>query len=357
MSLGNDLASIRKSLGLSLEEIQSSIKIPLLTLESIENDSIFDSTEHNKIYIRSFIRSYARALKLNDEDIVNALDDVEAGIYENNLIAADEDRKSIEAEQKKPKEETPFSLDDVAPPEIQHAPVQSKPDVESVNWADLGKTFASEEQASKNWVLFIIVFFIAALLVIGFFYRQEIIGFFDFSEDQISEPATNTLPTPLAQEEIEEPDSLVNTIIPPEQEEVVQPPQAADNGNQVITRSLSSLDNVLTVSVYAAFEKLEPVRVTSDINGRTNPFWMEQGEAYNFDFNDTLLVRGQYSRMLLLFNGHVIENPAQQYYDPDFDSILLTRSILDDPVYLAPAPSEFPYEVGPPDSLVYRIGY
>lgn len=356
MSLGKDLASIRKELGLSLEEVQSSIKIPLLTLKSIENDSIFDSTEHNNIYIRSFIRSYARALKLNDEDIVKALDDIEAGIYQNDLINADEDRKSIEAEQRKPKEETPFSLDNVSPPEIQHAPIQSKPDVESVNWADLGKTFALKEQASKNWFLFIIVFFIVALLVLGFYYRQEIVGLFDFSEPQISEPITNTFPTPLV-EESETPDSLVNEVIPPDQEEVIQPPQPIENRNQLLTRSISSLDSVLTVSVYAAFEKLEPVRVTSDLNGRTNPFWMEQGEAYNFDFNDTLLVRGQYSRMLLLFNGHVINNPAQQFYDPNFDSILLTRSIFNDPKYLELAPSEFPYDVGPPDSLVYRIGY
>lgn len=349
MSLGKDLASIRKELGLSLEEIQSSIKIPLLTLKSIENDTIFDSTEHNNIYIRSFVRSYARALKLNDDDIVNALDEVEAGIYENSLIISDNDRKAIEAEQLKPKDETPFSLKDVSPPEIQHAPIQSKPDVESVNWADLGKTFSLKEHSSKNWILFAIIIFIAALAVTGFFFRQEIISLFDFSEAQIVEPDSNTFSAPLA-ENTTDIDSLTN----------VSTPSPLENETSIVNQpatSLATLDNVITVSVYAAFDKLEPVRVTSDLNWRTNPFWMEQGEAYNFDFTDSLVVRGQYSRMLLLFNGHVIENPTQQYFDSNFDAVVLTRSILNEDKYLTPAPAEFPYEIGPPDSLVYRVNF
>ncbi len=350
MSLGKDLASIRKELGLSLEEIQSSIKIPIHILKSIENDSIFDSLEHNNTYIRSFIRSYARALKLNDDDMVKALDEVEAGTYQDNLNETDIERKSSDAELRKPKKETPFSLDDVSPPEIEHAPVKEKPDVESVNWADLGKSFTSQEQSSKNWILFLVVFFIAVLAVTGFFFRAEIIGLFDFSDTQIVEPVENTFPTPLP-ENTDPVDSLASSVpTPPVQNEA----PAINNTSQ--TQSNSTLGEMLTVAVYAAFDKLEPVRVTSDVNWRTNPFWMEQGEAYKFDFNDSLVVRGQYSRMLLLFNGHVIEN-STSFYDPEFDSIVLTRSGLNNSKYLTPAPSEFPYDVGAPDSLVYKVNY
>ncbi|MGB0347479.1 MAG: helix-turn-helix domain-containing protein, partial [Balneolaceae bacterium] len=45
MSLGKDLAAVRNKLGLSLEEIQSQIKIPAHVLKSIENDSIFNELE------------------------------------------------------------------------------------------------------------------------------------------------------------------------------------------------------------------------------------------------------------------------------------------------------------------------
>lgn len=352
MSLGKDLAYIRKELGLSLEEIQSSIKIPLLTLQSIENDSIFDSTEHNKIYIRSFIRSYARALKLNDDDIVRALDDVEAGIYENDLIANDEQRKAdVVADQLHSTDETVFKLSDVAPPAIEHAQVKEKPDIESVNWADLGKSFSLKETGSRNWALLVIVIFVIALAITGFYFRAEIIGFFDFSDPLTTEAVENNFPAiqPETTDEEQIQDSV--TQLP------LAPPSIPQQGTTSTTSQTPiDLENVLTAAVYAAFDKLEPVRVTSDLNGRTNPFWMEQGEAFLFDFNDTLRVRGQYSRLLLLFNGHVIDDPTQ-YYDPQFDAVILTREIFEDQQYLVPAPSDFPYEIGAPDSLVYRVGF
>lgn len=351
MSLGKDLASIRKELGLSLEEIQSSIKIPLLTLKSIENDSIFQSSEHNQTYIRSFVRSYARGLHLNDDEVVRALDAVEAGIYDHDLLKKD----SSETESGKksaPEENEPFDLKKVPPPDIEVAPQEAKPTVENVNWADLGKKFSLQESGSKAWMLIVVIFFVLSLLATGFFFRQEIIGFFGSSSGETLETVENNFPTlPDASQEA---DSITSEGLPlPENtlddtvNDAVSPPQSTITG---------SLSDVLTVSVYAAYDKLEPVRVTSDLNWRVNPFWMEQGEAFNFDFDDSLLVRGQYSRMLLLFNGHVIQD-HRQYYDSEFEALLITRSVLDSPTYLAPPTGEYPDGVSPPDSLVYRISY
>ncbi len=84
---------------------------------------------------------------------------------------------------------------------------------------------------------------------------------------------------------------------------------------------------------------------------------MEQGDAFNFEFRDSLLIDGQYSRMLLLFNGHIIENPRQNYFDETFDAILITRSVVNQPEYLEPAPAVFPLEVGPPDSTEFVIRF
>ncbi|HBQ61517.1 MAG TPA: DUF4115 domain-containing protein, partial [Balneolaceae bacterium] len=75
MSLGKDLASIRKSKNLTLEDVQNAIKIPHDILDSIEDDSIFSDPNRNKTYLRSFVRSYAKLLKIDDEDIVEALDE------------------------------------------------------------------------------------------------------------------------------------------------------------------------------------------------------------------------------------------------------------------------------------------
>lgn len=349
MSLGKDLATIRRELGFSLEEIQSSVKIPLLTLKSIENDSIFQSTEHNHTYIRSFVRSYARALHLNDEDVVKALDAVEAGNYDHNLLEK-ETSESESPEKSASDENEPFDLKKISPPDIEKAPQKAKPTVENVNWADLGKKFSLQESGSKAWILIVAIFFVLALIATGFYFREEIIGFFDTSSGEVIEPAENNFPT-LPQPAVET-DSVNTSSLPL--------PESSNNetavNSETTQNSLGSLPEILTISVYAAYDKLEPVRVTSDLNWRINPFWMEQGEAYNFDFDDSVLVRGQYSRMLLLFNGHVIQN-HRQYYDPEFESLLITRSILDTPTYLAPSTGEYPDGITAPDSLVYRISY
>ena len=350
MSLGKDLESIRKSLGFSLDEIQSSIKIPMYILKDIENDSIFDSVEYNKTYIRSFIRSYARGLQINDEDIVNALDAVEAGIYEHNLIASDGERKATDLEFSKTKDAetdaTTFKLSNVPQPEIEQASVKQKPTLESENWADLAKKFALQKSGSKEGVLSIVIFFVIALAVTVFFFRNQIFSIFDFSDPEVTEFLEEKNPS--------EDDSTETAV--------ALPPEALAQTTELETLSITRQDSVsspngdvLTVAVYAAFDKLEPVRITSDLNWRIDPFWMEQGEALNFDFNDTLLVRGQYSRMLLLYNGHVIENASLQYFNSDFNSILLTRSIFQEPLYSTSPPAVFPYEVGAPDSIVYRL--
>ena len=136
------------------------------------------------------------------------------------------------------------------------------------------------------------------------------------------------------------------------QEAPVSPGETLLNDSPTLN---AEFPDTLTLTVYAAFDKLEPIRITSDFTWRTNPFWMEQGQAFNFNFKDTILVRGQYSRLLLLFNGHIISNFSSNNYNETFDSILLTREILSADNFNAPPPNEFPFEVGAPDSLVFPL--
>lgn len=352
MSLGNDLASIRRELGLSLEEIQSAIKIPTHTLKSIENGSIFDSEEHNTTYIRSFVRSYAKALKLDDDLVVAALDANEKGEYSGQLFGEDvHDLPESDIEEDEETDE-PFDLADVTPPPIEESPKKPKPTVENVNWADMGHKFTRNQTNSKVWVMLAIVVFVIGLGGTGIYFMDEIGELFAGSETPATEDTSiSNSDSPLIEDNTTTDDPNAGDIgsaLVPEQP-ILQPEESAT--------VIDELGDTLTVVLYAAFDRLEPVRVTSDLNWRTNPFWMEQGEAYNFDFSDTLLVRGQYSRMLLMFNGHVIEAPRQNYYSSEFNSVMLTRNIFDTPEYMGAAPDEFPYDVGAPDSTVYRINY
>src|SRR5690625_924414 len=85
-SLGKDLVKIRTHLGLTIQDIQYATKIPVHTLAKIEDDTIFDQSEEGTIYIRSFVRSYGRALNINEGLMIEALDQYEAGTYQNLLI-------------------------------------------------------------------------------------------------------------------------------------------------------------------------------------------------------------------------------------------------------------------------------
>lgn len=344
MSLGNDLSTIRKGLGLSLEEVQNSIKIPITTLKSIENNSIFDDPSSNKAYTRSFVRSYAKALKIKDADIVAALDSNEAGIYESDLIKAN----NTEVESTHTEEKKPFSLDDVSAPDIEIAEQKKPPTIENVNWADLGKQFNSEESNSKIWVILVIIFVVLGLVSLGIYFRSSIMSFFGSEPAQSITQQESTISTPPDNNtEIPEVDlSDQQTVTPTPAETVTDPPVQT---NQIIP----SQADTLTIAIYAAYGILDPVRVTNDLTRQTNPFWIEEGQAYYFDFKDTVLVRGQYSRMLLMFNGHVIENARQNYFNSDLNSVMLTRSIFENPTYQQAPPQEFPYIVGAPDSISY----
>lgn len=370
MSLGKDLARIRKGLGLTLEEIQGIIKIPVHTLKSIESDHIFDDETQNKTYTRSFVRSYAKALKIDDTIICNALDEVEAGMYTPGSLVEKLDSDApklifkpdvLVEEDEEDEEEEDSSSTNLKKPDIETAEPIVPPTLENVNWADMGKRFSKEERNPIIWKSIFIIVGIIIIASIIFIFRTQIAGWFDTPEIEITTAQEPTLNTPLIIPPADSTEEIQNTPEatpdPLETPSTNQTPPAVASANPFSAYYSSTLGDTLTITVYAAYDKLEPVRVTSDFNWRTNPFWMEQGQAYNFSFRDTILVRGQYSRMLLLFNGHVIENPRSRFFREDFDSIMLTRQILSTPTFLAPPPQEFPLEIGVPDSIVYPLSY
>lgn len=388
MSIGKDLASIRKKQGLTLEEIQSSIKIPLPTLKEIENDSIFEDYETNKTYVRSFVRSFARTLQIPEEDIVEALDAYENNTYSGSLLTADDTRTTQDSDSdsvivNEEEREPGFDLSNVKAPDIEEV-APGTPSVKNVNWADMGKKFSLHHSTRKVRITVIsVVTLLLILLVSGYFFWDTLTGTpedevatttdkVDEEEPSIVAPLIPSTPvdSSTTQNETtpsgsEEEISVENTddIAEPDETEILPEGLEGDEAEtmpvnrEITSENMQSLPDTLTLLVYAAFDKLEPVRVTSDLNWRTNPFWMEKGLAYKFDFSDSVLVKGQYSRMLLLFNGHVIEDPLSSYFSEEFDSILLTRDDLDQPFYMRRTDVTLPEDTDLPENITYGIRY
>ena len=346
-SIGKDLAAVRRHLGYSIDDIQHATKIPLDTLKSIESGSIFQQTDELKTYVRSFVRSYGRALKLDDEIVVKALNQQEAGNYNYLLLKSFPELSQKSTQQAPPVSETQpepgespdsgatsvTSVPNDEPEEEKESPTPP-PGVRSVNWADMGKKFSPAKKQSPAWLIGLVLI----LLILGAtaygFYRFDLHTLFERDvtlPDQQDEPAVtqNETASGLSLDLSDEP--------PAEPDEVTE------------------LDELLYVTIYAAFDQLEPVRVWSDEKPRMDPYWMEQGLAYNFEFRDTVRIRGQYSRMLLFLNGHRIDNFRNNYFNSGENAVELTRSMFEaDPKWANPIPFDLPGNASPPDSITNR---
>lgn len=373
-SLGNDLAGIRKEQGLSIEEIHKATKIPTHILTGIEDDSIFSDLNQNATYIRSYIRSFAKQLGINEERIIRALDQVEMGTY-SGLLQKDyegplpkfqsrhkEKDEEIEEEESKdeltedkpeeqpkqeepqkkpePEERPPKPAPPLPKPKEQPGPAtppagtSEAPTVQSVDWVDMGKRFKPLKSRSRMWIGLAVL-----VLVVG---TAGIIYYLNRAPDTATqEPSDNTPSTT----EAVQPDSL--------QLNLSGPNDSDEAGQNVQTQAAESLSDTLSLAIYAAYEKLEPVRVYTDVMASLNPYWIELGEAVRFRFVNTIRIRGSYQRMELLLNGHLIENFSERFLNEESGLVEIDREVFEgDPKWLQPPPDSLGLSV--PDPRVVR---
>jgi transcriptional regulator with XRE-family HTH domain len=382
-SIGKDLQKIRQHLGYSIEDIQHNTKIPVATLRQIESDEIFEGSEENLTYVRSFVRSYGRALKISDDLMIKALDQYETGNYNHLLLQQfpelsqttafpgsdssktvreestsdhtgsespedyhEEPEQESQSRAKSTEEESNKEADlfedseDQQEEEVQKGKEKSQdsttpPEVEksvsAVDWADVGRKFTAEKKRTPVWIIGLIILLLIAA-VVGYFIYQR--GLVDFGLNSESEnvPASTT--------QTEQND--LNLTLPVETETPT-------------SEETVSLDDTLFVTVYAANERLDPVRVWSDMKPRMDPYWLEQGTAMRFEFQDTIRIRGPFERMLLFKDGHRIDNPDANYYSESNDYVEITRSLFtDDPKWASSIQLELPEGIPAPDSITNR---
>lgn len=364
LSLGRDLQSIRKHLGYTVEDIQNATKLPLDTIRSIEDGSIFTESKEITTYIRSFVRTYARALKIDSELMAQALDQEELGNYTNLLLTAFPELLDEEPEKQEPKEDkesekksstkkkksrspsfkfggdnddrNTSSRKTIAPNASRARSNTKEPDVHSINWAGLGQDFKKNRTQPPVWIIsaaVLVIIIIAVAVIISQF------GLFSSQDDiPVEPPATDV------QESTQNQDLTLDL--------------SDDMTEEALQESVIALSDTLYLTVYAATDRLDPVRLWSDLKPRIDPYWLDQGTAYNFEFSDTIRVSGSYSNMLLFLNGNRIDNFRGQYYNPEESAVELTRSIFDsDPEWATPTPFELPDGIPEPDTLMNRPSF
>lgn len=474
-SIGKDLARIRHHLNFTHDDIYQKIRVPSETLKRIENGSIFRDESENKVYVRSFVRTYAKALKIDDALVQKALDQQAEGTYDRLLLTAypelaeqvnpphplldgDEEESDTSgssgvdlppAEKKAPSapgpKETPAATgspaqpsapgsgkgsaaefrvhpsdtddttsseihkndgssatepaegdspdrskhpgDAVAPeqnvgtpahpdaalrgeagtgsalsgsrgasspadppaPETtsaEHSPAKpassesppagSEPDgfrSDAVNWAAKGHNYKNRRSGRPGWIPIGIAALVIVLVAITIFLLT-------------GSSWTASSPAPSGADQRVELESDAGDL----QLNLVQNEQ-----NEHTLPATAELDGTLYLMVYAAHRQLDPVRIWSDLKPRFDPYWQEHGEAYLYEFSDSVQVRGHYEGMMLFLNGHRIEDFQQRYYSEEADAIVLTRELFSsDPEWAQTVPVELPQGVSAPDTIRHR---
>ncbi len=313
-TLAEDLKTCRKRLNISLEDISKNTRVPVSLFASMEDGSFFSNPAFTRTYIRSFTRMYGKAIKLDEADIVRALDEDEAEMYSGFLH-----KKYVLGEIEKPivvppipvQRESEAKHEPAAPAqtaplaattksEPQRTPIESD---RSVDWADMNARINRPRPDSNStlYVVIALVLVLVAAATIYFLYNP-----FETSSSADIEPQQQLESSP----QVSEPSDAV--VTPPTEEPA----------------PLQNLPDTLKVIVYALYDKLDPVRITSDLKDRMNPYWIEQGAGREFDFKDTIVVRADASRFALIYNGHLINSVSEFRFDEDSLNHRLTRSVL-----------------------------
>ncbi|TVQ66855.1 MAG: hypothetical protein EA360_05060 [Balneolaceae bacterium] len=360
-TIGKDLEKIRMAVGLTIEDVHHATKISVSILLSIENGSIFEDKNIANTYVRSYVRSYGRALKIDDELLIKALDQQETGNYNQLLLesfksAGKESSKgtftldTLQTEEEKPEpgtlEKDKSAAMDRPPTSVQgdkkdsDSEIHSEPEAKSsvnaaertrkrieekdVDWADMGQKFHPARKRLPAWP-FLLGALLIAITVAAYFI------FLTIQSNQADERETN---------------ELLQTPLPSVQD--------LSSGSEEYSQDIE-LDDVLYITIYAAYGQLDPVRVWSDTKPRLDPYWIEQGTAMTFEFQDLIRIRGQYSNFLVFKNGHLIDEPRVHHFSESENAVEISRELFtQDSRWAVTIPFELPGDVALPDTVVSR---
>ncbi len=450
----DDLVRIRKEKRLSKQDVYYKCRIPMETIEAIEDGSILAGKIRNITYLRSYFRTYAKSIGISVEDISTALDEHDAGLYNQGLLekylpqeaekkdnagdktedhAGDEpegstaDRSGDETVDTARKADSGAGADassgkkktgetgkkgkvtgksKIITPETQEKTVDDvdwedknlkkvrststselitsesrskdrvtparlpeQPEVAGVDWASKVKKAVYRPQRNRLlWVILATLLALAlALASIVWYWQKD-------EADPVTSPAVESrspaapsrdpepqaAPDPAAIEPV--PQDVIATEEPEIEEEAVPAEVRTPLTREEIISQIaaaSTTGDTLFVFAYALHGNLEPVRVQSDIFGdgdlqdiSPRPYWVEHYQAMQFDFLDEIIFQGSLARMVLVFNGHIIDDFSDFYIDGS--RIRLSRDLLMENETFETADTDPFTLLEPPRSLVER---
>ena len=310
-----DLRRIRAQKNVSVDDLHNETKIPRGLIESFEQSGLFDHPMFNRVYLRSFIRTYADVVGISPDIAVAALEDAFEGRYDGRLAQeylGEEASSSIhlEREQMLPATEQPaqtgFQSERVAPAsssvlkQSHKDPLSREP---AVAWTaqsppPSSRSFASDRFASgrsqvKQWI------FIGGGLVVLVAAIWWVLRSADGAESQQQSGS--------------------------EQQEVVLSDSVnlADTSSAGIGTPLEGslpIGEEFQVTIVAAQDKVQNIKVTVDDDVR-RPYWIERDKSRTFRVKERIIIERQLEKIELKVAGR--SYPTDQRDDQD--RIVITR--------------------------------
>lgn len=284
--LGRDLRRIRQDRQVSLEELYEESKVPLNVLEEFEDTGLFEHAMFNPVYLRSLVRTYASVIDIAVEDVVAALDDALAGRYQNQLAV-----KYLDADPLRQMEEDGDTSSE--PLSALEPPPSRTPDRSEPLPSPSPSPVVDRRSPTRQWMVLV------GILVV-------VVGVVWLVIARVGGPAL--------QEGTSQGDGPATTSSIVEDSAARAPEEGAPPAPR------PTLGDTMLVTVVAAYDRVDPVRVRVDEDLR-RPYWIPQDSTRTFTVRQQIVIENQLDDVRLLLDG--LEYPTDQR--DDRGRIVITR--------------------------------
>lgn len=80
-----DLRFIRESKGIAIDTVHEKTRVPMEILSSFEREGLAGRSRMNRVYRRSLVAAYARAIDIDPDDVLRSVEETELGRYRGRL--------------------------------------------------------------------------------------------------------------------------------------------------------------------------------------------------------------------------------------------------------------------------------
>ncbi|MEM0963428.1 MAG: helix-turn-helix transcriptional regulator [Bacteroidota bacterium] len=280
----SDLRAAREANGLSLAEIQHQTRIPIDVLRRFEDGRLVNDPTYNEVYLKAFLRSYAKSIGVPATAAVAAYTAAKSGQYDGSLNPDADASGAAPSATRRDQESASDRASDATESRPNPAPAGAAPAVEALASTPAPerrpasappKTLAqarvnrpavtdAKHSFDKNWGAILGLFGILVAVLAGAFYVLIFA-----SDDEPSDGGTEVA------EVGEEADAVIDT---------------AGVGTAALSGPRFQLPIVVTVT--ANGNGLQSFRATEDAETR-RPYWVEPGQSQTFEGDSLVALFGE----------------------------------------------------------------